>query len=627
MPTLTRSILESHRPGRLADEPRPALPGSTVDHVLFGGEVAPFALPLVLRPGGAPGERVFAWAGRELPSPAHPGGEALRSMLGHAHRVGARVARAVHGTCEPLYLATAAAPGRLAVSAGAGELACGALGMLALRVGGIEAAAIAAGLPLDLDARPVIGVVLSGSPPPSVEGTDVALDVAARLATVLTGGFIEVTGEGVAALTMADRIAFARTLSGFGARAVVFPSDERTRGFLRRCGRDPVWREIAAPDPEEYETRLAVDLADAEPFVGVADDAARTRPLRRLMGRRVSRVVIGPLADEAELRGFAAALGDARVVEGTEVVIAAGSLRGWESLERTGTLERLKHAGVVLVDPNAPFDMTHAPGPAGGEWLALGVPVSVSSTVPGSVLLANVHALAAAARTGEVNHPRERSAEAVTPADDAPVPAAAGEWLPALETDTEVPPPALAEPLGPPRAVIRLDLTDGFEAGRLLPRGARRGGEDDGGDPIESFLAPEFAAAVAPRGPACVVAGRGFGGGERADEAAWALARSRIVAVAALSYGPGAAVALAHAGVLALLRTAGTASRLRLGDELEFSGLPHRLEPGRRVGLRNLTRGVSIALAHAWAAREVEVWRAGGILARAEAVLAAAGGR
>src|SRR5207342_2127063 len=73
----------------------------------------------------------------------------------------------------------------------------------------------------------------------------------------------------------------------------------------------------------------------------------------------------------------------------------------------------------------------------------------------------------------------------------------------------------------------------------------------------------------------------------------------------------GAARALAHAGVLALLGTGPVARpRLRVGDELEVPGLPETLEAGRPLVIRNLTRGLQLAVHHPFDAYEVDVWRA-----------------
>jgi hypothetical protein len=55
---------------------------------------------------------------------------------------------------------------------------------------------------------------------------------------------------------------------------------------------------------------------------------------------------------------------------------------------------------------------------------------------------------------------------------------------------------------------------------------------------------------------------------------------------------------------------------LRQGDELEIPGLPDALEVGRPLVVRNLTRGVQFAVSHGLDARELEIVKAGGLLAR-----------
>src|SRR5207249_979658 len=114
-----------------------------------------------------------------------------------------------------------------------------------------------------------------------------------------------------------------------------------------------------------------------------------------------------------------------------------------------------------------------------------------------------------------------------------------------------------------------------------------------------------------------VVAGREFGGGELADEAAWALRRAGVAAVLARTFAPECARGLAYAGVLALTTHRPLAGIALAGEELEFPSLPEAVEPGHPIGVRNLTRGLQQTLAHGLDGTAVAIWRAGGLLAGA----------
>jgi aconitate hydratase len=46
-----------------------------------------------------------------------------------------------------------------------------------------------------------------------------------------------------------------------GATTTVFPSDERTRAFLRSVGREDDWRPLAAEDGAGYDEHDEIDLS------------------------------------------------------------------------------------------------------------------------------------------------------------------------------------------------------------------------------------------------------------------------------------------------------------------------------------------------------------------------------
>ena len=59
----------------------------------------------------------------------------------------------------------------------------------------------------------------------------------------------------------------------------------------------------------------------------------------------------------------------------------------------------------------------------------------------------------------------------------------------------------------------------------------------------------------------------------------------------------------------------GDPGELAVGDELEIPGLPDMLEHNKPLVVRNLTRGTQLTLLHDLTEREIELVRAGGLLA------------
>ena len=635
MATLTEIIVEAHRasgtPGGWA---RGAAADCVVDHVLVGDRAAGF----VLSAFEAAGERVprvecaVVWTRPRTLAPAHVGEEDLHRLLEQAQACGIQSAHTVHGACDPAYRERGAAPGRLAAAVRLGEMSAGALGCLVLPVGGLEAAATMAGRGPRVEPRPVVGVDLEGTLPSGACGADVALRLAARLeASGLLGSIIEFTGAGVASLPMADRIAVAGRLTASGAAAVLFPSDECTRHYLRACGREPDWREIAPTAASAYDRALAFNLDAVAPQVASADDPLVVRPVHQVVGRPISRIVVGPLCDEEDIARMAAVLHKRPAHVGVAVEILPGSGAMFDSLEARGIAAELRGAGAVVLEPTAARDLRR-PSEREGAWLSWGLPVEEGEEAQPLSCVAGPLVCAASALFAQLADPSILDLPPVS--EEGVVRMASPERLEERFTTSRIDrgeaPPAPAAVAGgrAGRSGLRLDVWvdagDDASADRILSSGARRSNEGPSGvAPGEALfrgLERAFEPDAGGERRLVVVAGRRFGGGSRADEAAWALSRAGVGAIVVESFGEGARRALVLAGVLGLeLSDARARGQLRPGDEIEMPNLPEAAEPARPLVVRNLTRGQQHVVHHGLDAWEIAVWRAGGILARGQA--------
>ena len=113
------------------------------------------------------------------------------------------------------------------------------VGVLGWGVGGIEAEAAMLGQPLSMLVPQVVGFKLSGSMPEGATATDLVLTVTEMLRkTGVVGKFVEYFGEGVAALSLADRATIGNMSPEYGATCGFFPVDQVTLDYLRLTGRD-----------------------------------------------------------------------------------------------------------------------------------------------------------------------------------------------------------------------------------------------------------------------------------------------------------------------------------------------------------------------------------------------------
>jgi aconitate hydratase len=152
------------------------------------------------------------------------------------------------------------------------------LGVLGYGVGGIEAEAVLLGQPLYQPMPRVVGVRLSGELPEGCTATDLVLVVTQMLRSYgVVGAFVEFTGDGLAALALADRATISNMSPEFGPTATLFPIDDETLAYLRLTGRaaeqvalveryakeQGLWR-VPGVTPE-FDALLTLDLGSVEP--------------------------------------------------------------------------------------------------------------------------------------------------------------------------------------------------------------------------------------------------------------------------------------------------------------------------------------------------------------------------
>ncbi|MDF3033630.1 MAG: aconitate hydratase [Alphaproteobacteria bacterium] len=153
------------------------------------------------------------------------------------------------------------------------------LSVLGWGVGGIEAEAAMLGQAVSMLIPNVVGFKLTGKLPEGTTATDLVLTVTNILrAKGVVGKFVEFYGDGLDALSLADRATVANMAPEYGATCGFFPIDQKTIEYLAFTGRDPnrialvegyakaqgLWRDASTPDPCFSET-LVLDLDAVRP--------------------------------------------------------------------------------------------------------------------------------------------------------------------------------------------------------------------------------------------------------------------------------------------------------------------------------------------------------------------------
>jgi aconitate hydratase len=153
------------------------------------------------------------------------------------------------------------------------------LGVVGWGVGGIEAEAAMLGQPSSMLIPQVLGFRLTGSMPKGTTATDLVLTITEVLRKHgVVGKFVEFFGEGLSALTIADRATLGNMCPEYGATVAIFPIDHMTLDYLRLTGRDAsqvalveqyamaqgLFRTSGSPDAI-YSEVIELDLSSVEP--------------------------------------------------------------------------------------------------------------------------------------------------------------------------------------------------------------------------------------------------------------------------------------------------------------------------------------------------------------------------
>jgi aconitate hydratase len=220
------------------------------------------------------------------------------------------------------------------------------LGVVGWGVGGIEAEAAMLGQPSSMLIPQVLGVRLTGSLPRGTTATDLVLTVTETLRKVgVVGKFVEFFGEGLSALTIADRATLGNMCPEYGATVAIFPIDGMTLDYLRLTGRDParvelveayakaqgLFRIAGSPDPV-YSQTIEVSLDSIEPSL-----AGPKRPQDRVA------------LNKAKV-AFAAALPGMQVPAkggGTSAAVATAP-SGVAVAQKVDGVQGLEHGAVVI---------------------------------------------------------------------------------------------------------------------------------------------------------------------------------------------------------------------------------------------------------------------------------------
>ncbi len=258
-----------------------------------------------------------------------------------------------------------------------------------------------------------IKVVLTGKKPKYICGKDVILTLIGMIG--VDGALykaIEFAGEGVAELTMTDRLTISNMAIEAGGKNGIFPFDEITREYVEGRVQQP-YEPVAADEDAEYEQVVEIDLSKLTPVVAFPHLPGNTHPVSEIGEIKIDQVVIGSCTNGRleDLQQAAEILAGHTVHPDVRCIIIPGSQQVYLDAMKAGYVETFINAGAAVSTPTCgPCLGAHMGIMAAGEK-------AVSTTnrnfrgrmghVDSEVYLAGPYVAAASAILGRIAVPEE----------------------------------------------------------------------------------------------------------------------------------------------------------------------------------------------------------------------------
>lgn len=291
------------------------------------------------------------------------------------------------GIIHQVVLENYAFPGGLMIGTDSHTPNAGGLGMIAVGVGGVDAAETMAGLPWEILYPKRIGVYLTGEINGWTAPKDVILHVASEL--TVSGGtnaVIEYFGPGTKSISCTGKATITNMGAEIGATCSIFPYDKRMETYLRATEREKIAdlanmnKELLTADPEVeqnpekfFDKVIRIDLSKLEPHIVGPHTPDLARPISKLADdvkknqyiNNISVALIGSCTNSSyEDMSRAANLAEQARGKGVKakipLLVTPGSEQIRATIERDGQMESLRSIGATV--------LANACGPCIGQW-------------------------------------------------------------------------------------------------------------------------------------------------------------------------------------------------------------------------------------------------------------------
>ena len=291
------------------------------------------------------------------------------------------------GIIHQVILENYAFPGGLMIGTDSHTPNAGGLGMIAIGVGGLDAAETMADMPWELLYPKLIGIKLIGKLNGWTAPKDIILKVAKDL--TVSGGtnsIIEYFGPGTKSISCTGKATITNMGAEIGATCSIFPYDERMETYLKYTNRCDIAelanqnKESLVADPEVetnpenfFDKVIEINLSTLEPHIVGPHTPDLARTISKLADDVKSNDYVDPISvaligsctnSSYEDMSRAASLAEQAKAKGIKakipLLVTPGSEQIRGTIERDGLMDSLKEIGATV--------LANACGPCIGQW-------------------------------------------------------------------------------------------------------------------------------------------------------------------------------------------------------------------------------------------------------------------
>lgn len=244
-------------------------------------------------------------------------------------------------------------PGDLVIGADSHTCTYGALGAFSTGVGSTDMAAGMRTGKAWFKVPAALKFTLKGKPGKWVSGKDVILHIIGLIG--VDGALyksMEFAGEGLANLSIDDRLAMANMAIEAGAKNGIFPVDDITKAYVDGRAKRP-YTVYEADSDAEYEEEYEIDLNALRPTVAFPHLPSNTRTIDEVGDIKIDQSVIGSCTNGRieDLRVAASILKGKKVAKNVRCIVIPGTQQIYLDALREGLIEIFVEAGAVVSTP------------------------------------------------------------------------------------------------------------------------------------------------------------------------------------------------------------------------------------------------------------------------------------